>query len=117
MRRYRTAAYALIALFTGLLGCAEKVSQPAYAAFRYVSEHGDVLAVGDPPPAELTERGILIRQDQTRLPDGRKAVQQIWVVDPLEATPPEYRVYMTQDGLVALSGGSFDEFVLTPPTF
>ena len=78
MRGHRIAAYALLALLTGLLGCAEKVSQPAYAAFRYVSEHGDVLAVGDPPPAELTERGILIRQDQTTLPDGRKAVQQIW---------------------------------------
>ena len=39
------------------------------------------------------------------------------MVDPLEATPPEYSVYMTEDGLVALKGGSFDEFVVTPPTF
>ncbi|MBD3174266.1 MAG: hypothetical protein GF320_03730 [Armatimonadia bacterium] len=98
-------------------GCGEDVHQPAYAAFRYVTEDGIALNVGSPPPPEMVSRGIMIRRDRTTLPDGRRVVQQIWVVDPLEAPPPEYDVHMTDEGLVAISGGSFDEFVLTPPEF
>lgn len=115
--RHAIVAGTLLSLAFGLLGCAEKGTQPAFAAFRYVTEDGQDLAVGGPTPAELVDRGILIRQDHTTLPDGRRAVQQIWVVDPLEIPPAEYRVYMTKDGYVAISGGSFQEFVLTPPAF
>lgn len=113
----KIASCTLVTLCMVLLGCAEKVSEPAYAAFRYVTERGDVVTVGEPAPPGLVERGILIRQDRTTLPDGQQVIQQIWVFDPLEATPPEYRVYTTEDGFAAISGGSFRDLVITPPTF
>ncbi len=116
-QRAIVAVLGALVAWGALVGCGEKVNSAAYASFRYTDLNGAPIPLQGQPDSSIVEHGLLLRRDKTRLPDGREAIQEIWVVDPVQAAPPEYRLRMTEDGLVSLSGGSFRDYTLTPPQF
>ncbi len=96
------------------IGCAPQGFQPAHAVFRFTDTDGNVIQIVGQQPQDL-EQGVVVKSSPTVLPDGREAVQDIVVLDPMEIPPNEYRLESLPGGLVAISGGSFDHYVLTKP--
>jgi len=98
-------------------GCGESSGPVAYAAFRYTDLSGKALQIAGQPAPSIAEQGSLIRRDKTVLQTGQEAVQELWIVDPMEVPPNEYKFGATPEGLVTVTGGSLKSYVITPPKF
>ncbi len=96
------------------VGCAPQGFQPANAVFRFTDANGNLIQVIGQQPQDL-EQGVVVKSSPTVLPDGREAVQDIVVFDPMEVPPNEYVLESLPGGLVSITGGSFDHYVLTRP--
>lgn len=106
---------ALLAAALGLLACEQSGYRPAFAVFRFTDANGQPIQLVGSAPLNAHEPGVVLARNRTSLPDGRQVVQELVAVDPLELPATEYTVGRTSAGLVTVTGGSLDGYVVTPP--
>jgi hypothetical protein len=107
---------ALLAVLVALgAGCADTGYRPAYAVFRFTDANGQPIQVVGQRAASTHEPGVVLTRNETALTDGRNAVQELVVIDPLELPAAEYKLGATPEGFVTVTGGSLENYVVTPP--
>jgi hypothetical protein len=115
MCRAGVALAALVVLTALAASCSDTGYRPAYAVFRFTDANGQPIQVVGQRPQSTHEPGVVLKRNETVLTDGRSAVQELVVVDPLELPAVEYRLSSTPEGLVTVTGGSLEDYVVTPP--
>ncbi len=115
MRRSLGLLVLLAVVGVWLAGCESGGFKPAYAVFRFTDANGQPIQVIGQRALTSHEPGVVLARNAATLGDGRAVVQELVVVDPLELAASEYRVDTTPEGFVSITGGSLENYVVTPP--
>jgi hypothetical protein len=116
--RHLALVLVLLALGAVLVAsCEQSGYRPAYAIFRFTDVNGQPIQIVGQRPQSTHEPGVVLKRNPTVLPDGRKATQEVVVIDPLELPASEYKVTPSPDGLISVTGGSLKDYVITAPKF